>query len=235
MRAIHIGDLGARQIVHLTRDKANAPLGAGHGLAREEHAMHPCAIAAHAQGMRASGGERRVEVEGLRLAVGGGGEGEPGIRAAGHQRGDTAEGIVRMRPRTIRCARHVQRQRAHATHGLRHGRSVQPGEGRNVAAGGGGAVAIGSAGGRLHRLQLPEAGDSVVGHCRARSEQQPKQHDQAQDTFHDGCSFPCKAAAPSAFWQGKCYSIFIACPRRKCKPSYKNRAKTAAYLRANLK
>ena len=172
--------------------------------------MHPRAGVAEAQGTLAAGIHAGIEVEGILVGGGGGGQGEPGARAAGHEGGHTGHGVFGMGICTGFGARHVEGKRAHAAHGGHHAAGVKTGYVFNIRIRLGRAIAVRYAFGDGDGVKLPVAGNGIIAKGQPRNEHKKTQGEDAQDGFHEGDLLSSAQGGCAHFPQENDYILFIA-------------------------
>ena len=190
-RAVGIRRIDAGEIVHLTGDQADRLLRAGHSRAREGDTMHPCAGIAVAQGARAAGIDGAVKVEGIVVCRGLRGQRKTCACAPGDERRKAGYGMFGMGGGIVGVAGHVDGHGAHAADSLDHAAGIEAVDGFNIRIRLRRAIAAVGAGGSIDGYKLPIAGNGIFAKGHAGHEQHQTQGEDAQDGFHEGCSFPC--------------------------------------------
>ena len=172
--------------------------------------MHPCARLAEAQRALVAGVNGGIEVEGILVRAGGGGQAEPGARAAGYEGGDAGQGVFGVGVRAGLGARHVKREGAHAADRFGHAAGVKAGNGFDIRIRLDRAVAVRCALSHLDGFKLPIAGNGIIAKGQPGNEQKKTQGEDAQDGFHDGDLLSSAQGGCAHFPQENDYILFIA-------------------------
>ena len=222
MRAVDIGHLRAGKVMDLTGIDRDALDSAVLRSAREVDAMHPGAGIAHAQRAAAVDKDGGIEVEGVILCLGIGGDGQPCAGCAGHNGGHAGKRVFAMGVVAAVFAGDVQGHMPHAAHDLGHAYGIALCDRRGVGFGHGRAISGADAAIHLDRFQLPVAGGFAGSHGAGGKDQQKHGSEHTQEILHDGNSFPLRKGAFYAHSPlGKCNILFIACSDKKSKYSLK--------------